>query len=293
APAPPSGPRYAQGVRLRDDADPVHDHWPPDWDAIARAVAANPGALWLIGNEPDVVSQDNCLPQEYADRYHDVHTFIRERDTTARIAAAGIVQPTALRLRWLDAALAAYQATYGRPMPVDAWHIHVQILPEVASWGCYRPPGFDGEPGENHQVNDNASVTLFADKIRQFRAWMRDRGQRDKPLIISEYGVLMPSGCGFLGGLDVAVGDQMVKDFMRGTFDFCLTATDPALGYPGDGNRLVQEWAWYSLNNLMWDSTCKWLEGAYNGALFDWRRNYPGTLTQFGAHLRDYLAEVP
>jgi hypothetical protein len=36
---------------------------------------------------------------------------------------------------------------------------------------------------------------------------------------------------------------------MRGTFDFFMTATDDEIGYPADGNRLVQRWAWYSLND--------------------------------------------
>jgi hypothetical protein len=34
---------------------------------------------------------------------------------------------------------------------------------------------------------------------------------------------------------------------MEATFDLFLTATDDAIGYPGDDNRLVQWWCWYSL----------------------------------------------
>ena len=34
---------------------------------------------------------------------------------------------------------------------------------------------------------------------------------------------------------------------MLGTFDLMRTTTDPALGRPADGNRLVQRWCWYSL----------------------------------------------
>ncbi|MFC2031533.1 hypothetical protein ACFLWA_12505, partial [Chloroflexota bacterium] len=38
-----------------------------------------------------------------------------------------------------------------------------------------------------------------------------------------------------------------VRDFMVETFEFFHTAADPALGYPADGNRLVQRWCWFSL----------------------------------------------
>jgi len=39
------------------------------------------------------------------------------------------------------------------------------------------------------------------------------------------------------------------KAFMYASFDYFTTATDDDLGYPADGNRLVQRWAWYSLND--------------------------------------------
>ena len=35
---------------------------------------------------------------------------------------------------------------------------------------------------------------------------------------------------------------------MLATFDYMLTAKDSRLGYAADDNRLVQRWAWFSLN---------------------------------------------
>ena len=295
APPRPGGIEFVHTVRLRDDAESASaDHWPPDWDAIDDAIAANPAAsLWLVGNEPDVESQDNCTPQQYAARYHEVYNFIKARDPLARISAAGIVQPTPLRLEWLDMVLEAYEAAYGRPLPVDVWNVHVQILPERrGGWGCEIPPGIPDDVGEDHQVNDNARVRLFREKILLFRTWMRDRGYRERPLVISEYGVLMPSGYGYLGGTNKALGDQMVKDFMSGTFDYCLATTDPHMGYAPDGNRLVQRWAWYSLNAPMFDPSQGYCDDCYNGSLFEPGRAFPGVLTQFGEHFREYVRRL-
>jgi hypothetical protein len=293
-PPRPGGVRYVQAISVRrDDARPQQNRWPPDWDGIGEIARLNPGSLWLIGNEPDVFSQDNCTPAEYAERYHDAYVWIKAHDAFARISAAGIVQPSPLRLKWLDAVRDEYQARYGEPMPVDVWNIHVQILPEVrGGWGCEVPPGLPDDYGEDRQVSDNASVDLFEEKILLFRTWMQENGERQKPLIISEYGVLMPSGHGYLGGSDEQVGDQMVKDFMSGTFDYCIQATDPHLGYGEDGDRLVQAWAWYSLNDKLADWSVEPYELNFNGGLFEWERNYPGTLTQFGLHFRDYLAAL-
>lgn len=294
-PARPGGIEFVQTIRIRDDpVNPADDHWPPDWSLVEEALRANPGSLWLIGNEPDrpdPYGQDNCTPEEYAARYHQCYTFIKSRDPSAQVSAAAIVQPSALRLRWLDLMLAAYQERYGAPMPVDAWNIHVQIMREVrGEWGCDIPPGIPDDRGEDYQVNDSANVEILRQKIVSFRTWMRDRGFRDKPLIISEYGVTMPSGYGYLGGADKALGDQMVIDFMRGTFDYCRQATDPELGQPSDGDRLVQRWAWYSLNMKMSDFSANPPELIpANGSLFDWQQPYPGALTPFGIAFRDYM----
>ncbi|MBN1401832.1 MAG: hypothetical protein JXA74_13400 [Anaerolineae bacterium] len=293
-PPRPQGIHFVQAISvLRDEENPERNRWPPDWDSIGEIARLHPGSLWLIGNEPDVFSQDSCTPADYAERYHECYVRLKSQDPSARVSAAGIVQPSPLRLKWLDAVLQNYETGYGEPMPVDAWNIHVQILREVRdSWGCGVPPGLPDDYGEDRQVNDNANVELFKEKIVLFRTWMQENGQRQKPLIISEYGVLMPSGHGYLGGANEQLGDQMVKDFMSGTFDYCIQATDPHLGYTEDGDRLVQAWAWYSLNDKMANWTVEPYELNFNGSLFEWERNYPGTLTQFGLHFREYLAAL-
>jgi hypothetical protein len=110
---------------------------------------------------------------------------------------------------------------------------------------------------------------------------MNARGLRDKPLWITEYGVLMP---------DWYVTDDQVKAFMTGSFDYLLSATDAGIGYPADGNRLVQRWAWNSLNDqpYQWVDSCQCYAG-FNGSLFLYSDpNYPGTLTTFGQNFKAY-----
>ena len=153
------------------------------------------------------------------------------------------MQPTPLRLQWLDMVLQAYYAAYGGRMPVDVWSIHNQILQEDRNdWGCGIPPGIAVDQGMLYSVYDNANIEIFRQHVLDFRIWMRARGEREKPLIISEYGVLMPSE--YLGGGDAQYGDEVVKKFMTDSFDYLLSATDAALGCPADGYRLVQRWAW-------------------------------------------------
>lgn len=274
APLRPAGLEYYQMVRVRN--------YPPNWAALSAAVLANPGSVWMIGNEPDQTGQDNKTPEEYAPIYHEVYTFIKGLDPTAQIAVGGIVQPTPLRLQWLDRVLSAYQTTYGAKMPVDVWNIHNQILQEKrGDWGCGIPPGITADAGRLYTVWDNASPTIFAQHMRDFRAWMAANGERNKPLIVSEYGVLMPSSY-------LPNGDQSVIDFMTATFDFMLSTTDDTLGFPLDENRLVQRWLWYSLDDQPYDPATG---RGFNGGLFDYRYpTYPGVITQFGLAYEAYTS---
>ncbi|MCB8944227.1 MAG: hypothetical protein H6658_10775 [Ardenticatenaceae bacterium] len=206
------------------------------------AVANHPGAVWIVGNEPDVIWQDNVTPERYAELYHEVYQFVMERDPTAQIAIGGVTQPTPLRLAYLDRVLAAYEAQFGGPMPVDIWTVHAFILREERdSWGVDIPPGMSEQQGILYEIDDHDDMVIFAENIRAFRQWMWERGYGDRPLAVTEYGILMPADYGF--------PLERVAAFMRQSFIFFQTARDETIGYAADDYRLVQWWVWYSLHD--------------------------------------------
>ena len=58
---------------------------------LGPIVQANPGQVWLIGNEPDRVdSQDDTMPDLYAEIYHEAYYFIKGIDPTARVAIGAV-----------------------------------------------------------------------------------------------------------------------------------------------------------------------------------------------------------
>ena len=277
APERPGGLDYAQLIRVSPSA------YPPNWAAVAAITAANPGSLWIVGNEPECRSQDNRTPSEYATIYHECYSFIKGHDPDAQVAIGGVVVPTPLRREWLEMLLATYQQRYSEPMPVDVWNTHVQILQEKrGAWGCGIPAGLSPDEGELFSIEDNANPELFMSLVRDFRLWMAEQGQRDKPLIISEFGVLMPSE--YLGHDDRAAGDRVVKEFMTLTFDFLRLARDPGIGCPSDDQHLVQRWLWYSLNEPYYDFQT---HTGMNGALFE--ADNPDQLTTLGYHWISYM----
>jgi hypothetical protein len=237
APARPGGIEYAQMIRLKEGK------LNPDAETVTTIARANSGSLWLVGNEPDVKWQDNVEPPTYARLYHEAYTAIKAADPTAQVAIGGVSQPTPLRLRYLDAVLTAYKEQFGEHMPVDVWNVHNFVLREESdSWGVDIPPGLSDEQGMLYEIDDNDDMAIFRQQIIDFRRWMVERGYQDYPLIVSEYGILMPEDYGF--------SPERVTAFLRGTFDFFLTATDPMLGYSEDDYRLVQRWCWYSLSDV-------------------------------------------
>jgi hypothetical protein len=169
------------------------------------------------------------------------------------------------------------QVQYDEMIPVDVWNVHGFILRERADdYGCQVPRGATVKQGLLYEIDDRHNMTIFKEQIVRFRQRMKDHGERNKPLILSEYGILFPIRLGF--------NEPRVQEFILAAFDYARTATSSSLGYPADGDRLVQAWAWYSLDY-------EYSEGyeSYN-QLFD-----PDTekITRLGRAYGDYTAFMP
>lgn len=272
-PVRPGGIDYAQLVYVESGAIGASLY------SLTEYAAANPGSLWLVGNEPESDLQGRNTPEQYARAYRAVYLAIKAGDSTAQVAAGGVVQPTPLRLMWLDQVLASYQQLYGSAMPVDVWNIHAYILQEVqGSWGAGIPVGLSATEGMLYDLQENDSMAIFRQHILNFRTWMKQHGQQNKPLIISEYGVLMPPEHGFT--------PERVNEFMWNSFDYLLSAKDSALGCAADEYRLVQRWLWYSINDAPYDMTTG---AGFNGQLFDYRYpTFPGVMTLMGLNFKTY-----
>lgn len=270
-------------------------------EGLGALLLERPGSLWIVGNEPDRGPtpencqtqrvQDDTMPDVYAQAYHDAYHFIKHYDPTARVANAGLVQVTPGRLQYLDAVWQSYQRMYGRPMPVDVWNMHLYVLPEtylsgvpnnIASIALGSDPAVGKRESGNLPANcarddvycwaEHDDMNEFAKQVVLMRTWMAAHGQREKPLILSEYSVLYPfqdyddpvnpTTCHLMDEYGRCFTPARIKDFLNRTLDYLETRSDPALGYPRDGNRLVQRWLWFAVmtdkvghtSNLVTDS---------------------------------------
>ena len=229
---------------------------------LGPIVANNLKSLWLVGNEPDrgpnpngsASGQDDTFPEMYARIYHDVYEFIKQRDPAAQVAVAGLVEVTPGRMQYLDKVLNAYSARYGASMPVDVWNMHLYILPEepgIANWALGTDPALaflyssNCSAANRYCYADHDDMTEFERQVRRMRQWMKDHGQQDKPLLLSEFSLLYDDG----------VTDEYSRNFtppraatfLTRTFNYLASATDAGIGMPSDRGRLVQQWIWFSL----------------------------------------------
>ncbi|MCB9139491.1 MAG: hypothetical protein H6642_14210 [Caldilineaceae bacterium] len=292
----PQGMKFTPVIRLVQEG-PDEYSTKPTGAALEEAIRAHAGKgfAWVIGNEPDRpgVYQDDMLPELYARAYHELRAQIKAIDPSARVLAGSIVQATPVRMKYLDLILAGHQSLYGEAMEVDGWAIHGFILNEVSCsnnpddlpcWGAEIPPGVNDSTGLVIDVQDNDDFDIFRVNIVRMRQWMADNGYRNTPLYLSEYGVLMPSGIGFSPDFT----PERVNEFMTQTFDLIYkNGVDPAIGYPLDGNRLVQYLSWYSTSGK-YDASSR--DGEFNGYLFDPDRGY--ALSPMGVNYRDYAATI-
>jgi hypothetical protein len=268
----------------------------PPVSALGGLAASNPGILWLIGNEIerrdwDTGGQDEIVPELYAQVYHEVYTAIKSADPTAQVAIGSMVEATPLRLQYLERVWSEYSRLYSSAMPVDVWNLHIFILPEqLGGWGAGIPAGLSDTTGTIYGVLDHKNFALAWDQIVAYRTWMKDHGQRDKPLYLTEYGVIFPDWS-YPGQF---TPEQVRDSYMYPSFNYFLNENNATVGFPADGNRLVQRWIWYSLDDDSRGINYGVYRQNYNGNLFSTGyETQPMGLSTLGIYWQQYVQALP
>lgn len=275
---PANGAEFARMVKVTQKKDgdqflPAYEVVPRLGAKFANSIRSKPGQIYIIGNEVDRIGQGEMFPDMYARAYHDIYTFIKRNDPTAQVATSGLVQVTPNRLQYLDLVWDAYLKAYGNTIPVDIWTMHLYVLPEVMPDGI-TPNGIasvalgtDPALGKRESGGDPAlcsdpdvycyaehdDLNVFTTQVRAMRQWMKDHGQQNKPLLLTEFSILYPyeidagGTCFLQDEFGNCFTPQRISNFMSATFDFLNSARDPELGYPLDNGRLIQRSMWFSV----------------------------------------------
>lgn len=248
----PSGWYYDWGFRLdgaweRGTLDyAVQMLWSvPHTETLRALTANNPGDVFVVGNEPDVRGQSNMTPTRYAEFYHLAYKRIKFVCPDCQVAIAGVLSASPLRLAYLDRVWAEHERLFSSTMTVDVYTVHGFTLCEKCG---HVPSGMTDllHLADADLVAGASALEMMQRRIVAMRAWMASRCESDKPLWVTEFGIL--------GGVE-AVG---IAEFMRQSIAWLLTVQDDLVGMAGDERRLVQRMAWFSVNS-----------NSFSGALFD------------------------
>lgn len=177
-----------------------------DRNKFRNYVLRNRGEIWIIGNEPERVSQDNLNPTQYAQMFHSYYVTVNDLDPTARFSIASVgmvanyvafadVQP------YYDAVFSEYKRLYLTPLPLDYWNMHAYY----AGWTTEHAAQPD------HMVDD-----VFRVIIDPYIAYARtvDSGRySSKPIIASEIGLGLPENNSL--GLSQAKAMEFVRLYTR------------------------------------------------------------------------------
>lgn len=227
---------YWQTIRVNQNG------YSPSREKIESIARKYSGYTWIIGNEPDNALQDNTSPAKYAQIYHELYTIIKSKDRSAKIAIAGVSQPTSARLAYLNQVLESYEKFYNEKLPVDWWNIHAYVLREEEnSWGAGLPVDLSIDHGELYEIEQHGNISIFQQNLINFRKWMKENGYQDTPLVVSEYGILLPEEFGY--------SQDFISDYLNQTSLWMLTYQDAEIGFPDDDYHLIQKFAWFSLSD--------------------------------------------
>ncbi len=139
-------------------------------------------------------------------------------------------------------------------------------------------------------VYEHDNVDLFKQQVIAMRTWMKANGYQNTPLLLTEWSLLhpyriKPNGvCEIQDEYGNCFTPARVTRFMEETVQYMESAADPNLGYPLDNNRLVQQWAWFLLDDM---DLGDFIEG--NPSLLVNPAN--GQLTQMGRKYRDLIQQ--
>jgi hypothetical protein len=172
-----------------------------DTGTVYPFARANPGKLYINGDEPDQAHDPCTPPSAYAVTYHNFVADIRSADPTAHLSPAGFAEDnsacpggphaTAYAQQFYD----AYLQLYGSAPPVDEWRFH-----DLGLGTC---------------CNNGGDTTAWKDSVTRKAAWSVAHGAN---MVLGSWGVAdWDSGSGWNAPLSVFLADlrQMMLFLQR------------------------------------------------------------------------------
>ncbi len=204
------------------------DGLPKSASELRAMTTKNPGAHWMIGNEPNVPGQDDVTPSRYAELFNYYATNIKAMDPNAKLVGPNVLNwdDTCSACggftsghEWTSSFRSGYQTRYGAEPPIDVWGIHSYYI----NWGKL--------PMVDYQISIK-QLTAMREYLNAISA------HATKPIWITEFGVIWGydgrkiianSECanGFnCSGPEGSYRADLIKEYMNGFLGWLNTNAD-------------------------------------------------------------------
>jgi len=223
----------------------------------------NASTPWQIGSRPGLdcyTTQPSASgpryyqTDQYASDFHLWHDQIKSIDSKFQVMTGSIVLGNLTNYKddnfdFIKNTINDYYRQTHQQMPIDVFNVQIIIGPDTA-----------------------APLDTFKSAVKTFRQWLLSAGYSKSEMRIG-YGIS-----------DNGISQASAVDFLQQSTKWLMDADangnfDSQLGLSADGNRLVQAWAWYPLND---PST-----NFQNSSLFDSN----GHLTSLGLAYADLVPQ--
>ncbi len=206
---------------------------------LQALASKNPGAYWMIGNEPNVPGQDNISASGYAELFNYYATNVKAIDSNAKLVGPNILNwdDTCSSCggftkghTWVDSFRTSYQSSYGSEPPIDVWGIHAYYI----NWG------------QTPMVDYQKAI----DQLAGLRQYLNgSSAHSSKPIWVTEFGVIWGyDGYQGIGNSECSDGSNclgptgsyrtdLIKDYMNGLLGWLNTNSD---------SQNIQKWFIYT-----------------------------------------------
>lgn len=201
------------------------------------------GAMWTVGNE--IGYDDGRSSDEYVRDFTFWKNCIKSIDPSFRVGTGAIISPWTTLPRGSNECIADL-SKYNTDQTSGANYFR-RIITGLRANNAM--PDFIVNHAYTLCQSPKDQPDDMKESLRIQRTLMKELGIQNLDLVIKEFSPLYTP--------DVATAQR----YMQQTIPYMLTTTDPAIGKPGDGNRLVQRFAWFVGNE--WKNYKKDASGAY------------------------------
>lgn len=206
--------------------------------------------MWTVGNQ--IGWDDGKTALEYADDFIKWYDCLKSINPTFQIGSGAIISPWH-QTPHTDNNCGNANGKVDINVPNSGKNYFIKYINRIKDIDKNKLPDFIVNHGYTH-CNGGFTVEAFKASIVEQRKEMKELGLQNKDLIIKE----------FFSGSDPRKDFETRQKYLKDTVEYLVNEKNAEIGNPEDGNRLVQRFAWFVLNDRKGKNKDRYIDALSN-----------------------------